>query len=82
MKKKNTLNLILFLVLLCSAINSFAQLKEPFQARYSETLKGDITLIANNTVSLNRTQPYNGPLNNNAVDMVYVDIDNDQTTFN
>jgi len=82
MKNQQTLNLVLLVVLLFSVTNSFAQLKEPFTSRYSETLKGDITVIANNTVSLNRIQPYNGTLNNNAVDMVYVDIDADPTTFN
>jgi len=70
-----------FLLLFFSK-NMFSQLKEPFASRYSETLKGDITVIANNTVSLNSMQPYNGQLNNNVVDMVYVDIDTDPTTFN
>ncbi len=82
MKNLKKLNLIITVLLLFSVTTAFSQLKEAFQPRYSETLKGDLTIIANNTVSLNRTQPYNGELNNNALDMVYVDIDTDPTTFN
>ena len=73
---------ILLIGFVFSVFNVSAQLLEPFSPRYSETLKGDIAVIANNTVSLNRTQPYNGELNNNGLSMVNVDIDNDPTTFN
>lgn len=69
---------------------SFAQLAKPFEVRFQQFVKGDITLIANQIVN---RKDGNSSANNayNVTDrsaklndewfMDYVDIDNDPTTF-
>lgn len=68
----------------------FAQLGSPFKMRYQGNLKGDMTLIANSIVNRNDKQENaNSPYNqlddkaklNDEFEMVYIDVDNDQTTF-
>jgi hypothetical protein len=68
----------------------FAQLGSPFKMRYQGNLKGDMTLIANSIVNRNEKKDNaNSPYNqlddkaklNDEFEMVYIDIDNDETTF-
>ncbi|MCF6307529.1 MAG: T9SS type B sorting domain-containing protein [Flavobacteriaceae bacterium] len=71
----------LIIVLLFFGIQTFAQNFIPFTPRFDQDLKGDIVLIGNNILG-----PDNNPYNNNStynhnVDMQYIDIDGDPSTF-
>ncbi len=75
-KKSLTLLIVLFL-----GIQTYAQNFVPFTPRFDQDLKGDIVLIGNNILG-----PDNNPYNNNTtynhnVDMQYIDIDGDPSTF-
>ena len=69
----------LFFVLITCSIT--AQVKTPFTPRFSESVNGDITIIANNMVSDTPTGNYTQNSNNN-FPLVFVDIDSDASTFN
>jgi len=69
-----------------SLFSVYAQNVEPFiPARYTDRLKGDILMIGNNVLSEHRTNDYNTVGNpsdaNDDIDMVYVDVDGDASTF-
>jgi len=79
---RNKQLLFLTFLLLVSA-NTFAQIQVEFTPRYNESLNGDFTTIANNMLSRHATNAYNGIEDNHDFqDNVYVDIDNDDSTFN
>src|SRR5690606_267329 len=64
-----------------------AQVKKPFEVRYQDNIKGDITFIGNNIVNRNSgwnnrpNTPYNGSESNDNLNMQYIDIDDDNSTF-
>lgn len=71
--------LIASMLLIC--LQSYSQNFVPFTPRFDQDLKGDIVLIGNNILG-----PDNNPFNDNTaynhnVDMQYIDIDGDPTTF-
>ncbi|TYA52490.1 chromophore lyase, partial [Formosa maritima] len=73
---------ILVILLTTLSFQSLAQNYVPFTPRYNQDLKGDIRLIGNNILG-----PSNNPFNDNTVynhnvDMRYIDIDGDASTFN
>ena len=87
-KKIKTLLLTCFLLL--GIYNSYSQVKNDFDVRYENELRGDITFIANNIV--NRQSSYRSPndpynstgsssTNNDSWNMQYIDIDSDNSTF-
>ena len=77
------------LLLFCFSI-SFAQQLVPFKIRYQGTVKGDMTVIANNIVNRvdynnSSNEPYYNQTNNAKINdefsMEYIDIDDDESTF-
>src|SRR5690606_19910174 len=70
-----------------------AQIGDPFQTRYTENVRGDLTIIGNSSLNRSGTRPtddpgptsegYDGSGNNHDsnVNMQYVDIDGDPSTF-
>ena len=80
--KKPTFSRALIVVLaLCFGIVSYAQNYVPFTPRFNEDLKGDIVLIGNNILGPNNEAFNNGSVYNHNVNMQYIDIDTDPTTF-
>lgn len=86
MKKPTFSRIALIAFLLFMGLESMAQNLVPFVPRYDEAIKGDMLLIGNNNLSVHGSNSYNGNTNNEHRDnrdkMVYVDIDNDSSTFN
>ncbi|WP_204344970.1 hypothetical protein, partial [Psychroserpens algicola] len=79
----NTNKKIALLLVLCCGYFINAQVLDAFDARFNETVQGDVTMIANNMLSRSATGDYDGSSgNHNFSDNVYVDIDNDASTFN
>ncbi|MFD1014701.1 T9SS type B sorting domain-containing protein [Winogradskyella rapida] len=80
--KKPTFSRIAIVLLLCLIGQlSFAQNYEPFQPRFNEDLKGDIVLIGNNILGPDNNAFNNNSMYNHLVDMTYIDIDGDSSTF-
>lgn len=88
--KTNSINPVQALIaLVIFSSFSFAQTGIPFKMRYQSTIKGDMTIIANgitNRVDANGSAltPYNkikNALLNDELEMSYIDIDSDETTF-
>ncbi|NNM08886.1 MAG: hypothetical protein HKO61_06910, partial [Flavobacteriaceae bacterium] len=61
-----------------------SQVKKAFTPRYNATVKGDVTMIANNMLSAHPTNSFNTPGvdNQDSDNRVFVDIDFDASTFN
>lgn len=84
-----TLILVVFcLVCLLGSLKVTAQVITPFQIRYTTNTEGDIAIFGNEILTCPSSnsrcaQAQEGAaLNNNIFDMIYVDIDNDPSTFN
>ncbi|MDC1162584.1 hypothetical protein OAT18_04000, partial [Tenacibaculum sp.] len=58
------------------------QIKKNFTPRFSEGVKGNVTIIANNVVSQSEQGDYNLEGDNHDFNSVFVDIDLDNSTFN
>lgn len=72
----------LVLMLLLLSLQLFAQNFVPFTPRFNQDLKGDIQLIGNNILGPDNNAFNDGSVYNHNVDMVYIDIDGDASTFN
>ena len=75
--------LLLLLTLLFFPTLLHAQTTVPFAKRFeTQGINGELTMIGNSILGENATQPYNGTQLNNNIDMVFIDIDQDASTFN
>lgn len=81
MEKTTYLTKGFVMVLLLLGLQSFAQNYVPFSPRFDEDLKGDIVLIGNNILGPNNNAFNNNSAYNHQVDMRYIDIDGDPSTF-
>ncbi|WP_051605508.1 T9SS type B sorting domain-containing protein [Sediminibacter sp. Hel_I_10] len=63
------------------ALQSIAQNHVPFTPRFNQDLKGDIVLIGNNILGPSNDAFNNNTSYNHTVDMRYIDIDGDASTF-
>lgn len=82
MKKPTFFKIGIIVTILLMSLQSIAQNFVPFTPRFDRTLKGDIRLIGNNILGPYSNAPYNGGQYNHLVNMIYVDVDGDPTTFN
>nr|WP_321243379.1 T9SS type B sorting domain-containing protein [uncultured Psychroserpens sp.] len=81
MKKPTFSRLIIIVSLLLIGLQSYAQNYEPFAPRFNEDLKGDIVLIGNNILGPDNNAFNDNTVYNHNVDMQYIDIDGDASTF-
>ncbi|WP_299622553.1 Ig-like domain-containing protein [uncultured Tenacibaculum sp.] len=80
--------LLLFTIYLTSLLNSYAQ-DVPFTQRLlpnGSNVRGDITFVSNNILnredsSFSANDPYNGTGSNGQLNIQYIDVDDDPTTF-
>ncbi|WP_296385395.1 T9SS type B sorting domain-containing protein [Winogradskyella sp.] len=80
--KKPTFSRIVFVaILLCIGVQTYAQNYEPFTPRFDQDLKGDIVLIGNNILGPDNNAFNDNTVYNHQVDMRYIDIDTDASTF-
>jgi gliding motility-associated-like protein/uncharacterized repeat protein (TIGR01451 family) len=81
-KQTSFLKLTLFLLVFSSYL-SFGQTTIPFAKRYETAgINGDLIIIGNSSLGESVDTPYNGTSRNNSIDMVFIDIDGDASTFN
>lgn len=83
--KKTTLSLITLLTTLFSLDAQEVAFKQRLSSDKT-TVRGDITFLSNNIVnrqdaSFTANDPYSGNEGNNQLNMQYIDVDNDATTF-
>ncbi|WP_452224474.1 T9SS type B sorting domain-containing protein [Lacinutrix chionoecetis] len=81
MKSPTYVRITLVISLLFFCLLSYAQNYEPFTPRFDQDLKGDIVLIGNNILGPNNNAFNNNSTYNHNVDMQYIDIDGDTSTF-
>jgi len=79
----NYITLLLLIALLFIPLFTKAQTTTSFVQRYEKQgINGDLIIIGNTNLGKFKDQPYNGPDVNNESDMVFIDIDNEASTFN
>ncbi|MEZ4781370.1 MAG: hypothetical protein R2816_07375 [Flavobacteriaceae bacterium] len=81
MKKPTYIKTSLVVVLLLFGLQVFAQNYVPFTPRFNQDVKGDIVLIGNNILGPDNNAFNDTTVYNHNVDMRYIDIDGDASTF-
>jgi gliding motility-associated-like protein/uncharacterized repeat protein (TIGR01451 family) len=72
---------LLFVLVSLFCLSSMAQNFVPFTPRFNQDLKGDIVLIGNNILGPDNNAFNDNSVYNHNVDMRYIDIDGDASTF-
>ena len=81
MKKPTFSRIIIIVTLVLLGLQSYAQNYEPFAPRFNRDLKGDIVLIGNNILGPDNNAFNDNSVYNHNVNMQYIDIDGDPSTF-
>ena len=81
MKKPTFSRIAIVITMLLFGVTTFAQNYEPFVPRFNQDLKGDIVLIGNNILGPDNNAFNDNSIYNHNVNMQYIDIDGDPTTF-
>ena len=81
MRKFTFFKRVLIVLLLLNSLLTIAQNYVPFNPRFNRDVKGDILLIGNNILGPNNNAFNNNSTYNHNVDMRYIDIDGDNSTF-
>ena len=81
MKKTTYVNIGLVVLFLIISLQAFSQNFVPFTPRFNQDLKGDIVLIGNNILGPDNNAFNDNSVYNHNVNMQYIDIDSDPTTF-
>ncbi|MCK0180437.1 DUF11 domain-containing protein, partial [Flavobacteriaceae bacterium S0862] len=82
MKKPTYFKTSLVVLALFFGIQSFAQNYVPFTPRFDQDVKGDIVLIGNNILGPDNNAFNDNSVYNHNVNMQYIDIDSDLSTYN
>ena len=81
MKRPTFSRIAIIVLLLCFGLQLHSQNYEPFTPRFNQDLKGDIVLIGNNILGPDNNAFNDNSVYNHNVDMRYIDIDGDASTF-
>ena len=81
MKRPTFSKITIIVSILFFGLQSYAQNYEPFTPRFDQDLKGDIVLIGNNILGPDNNAFNDNSVYNHNVDMQYIDIDGDASTF-
>jgi gliding motility-associated-like protein len=81
MKKPTFSRIASIVLLLFLGLQTYAQNYVPFTPRFDQDIKGDIVLIGNNILGPDNNAFNDNTAYNHNVDMQYIDIDGDASTF-
>lgn len=81
MKRPTFSKTVLLVLLVFIGITTYAQNYVPFTPRFNQDLRGDIVLIGNNILGPDNNAFNENNTYNHNVDMQYIDIDGDASTF-
>ncbi|WP_281322979.1 T9SS type B sorting domain-containing protein [Flavobacterium aestivum] len=81
MKKPTFSKFVIFTSLFLMNLTLFAQNDKAFGVRFDKDVQGDMLLIGNNILSQDNNNYNNDGEYNSNIDMKYVDVDSDPTTF-
>lgn len=81
MKKPTFSSIATIIITIFIGLHSYAQNYVPFAPRFNQDLKGDIVLIGNNILGPDNNAFNDNSVYNHNVEMQYIDIDSDASTF-